>query len=125
MASSLSNLADHLTEGIHKTKCQQGHNNKKCETCGIKYKDCECCLAYTNVKDDLIEYKCFCCNKNYHKKFDENLKKRFGNTYKFSNHDIKKLTFLLRQGVYPYEYMDDWGKSNESLLLKRTVFVAT
>ena len=36
----------------------------KCETCRIKYKDCECCLEYTIVKDDLIEYKCFCCNKN-------------------------------------------------------------
>ena len=31
---------------------------KNCETCGIKYKDCNCCLEYINVKDDLIEYKC-------------------------------------------------------------------
>ena len=31
---------------------------KKCETCGIKYKDCNCCLEYINVKDDLLEYKC-------------------------------------------------------------------
>ena len=32
---------------------------KKYETCGIKYKDCECCLEYTNVEDNLIECKCF------------------------------------------------------------------
>ena len=41
---------------------------KKCETCAIKYKDCECCLQYTIVNDVLIEYKCLFCNKNYQKK---------------------------------------------------------
>ena len=68
---------------------------KKCETCGIKYKNCECCLEYTSVKDDLIEYKCLCCNMNYHKKFDENLRKNFANAYKFFNQDIKKFILLL------------------------------
>ena len=66
MASLLSSLVINLAEGIHKTKCKyDGHDNKKCETCGIKYKDCDCCLEYTNVKDNLIEYKCLCYNKNY------------------------------------------------------------
>ena len=41
MASSLSNLVDNLAEGIHKVKCKCGHDNKKCETCGIKCKYCE------------------------------------------------------------------------------------
>ena len=27
----------------------------RCETCGIKYKDCECCLEYTNVKHNRIQ----------------------------------------------------------------------
>ena len=58
MKSSLSNLADNLAEGIHKVKCKYGYYNKKCETCGIKYKDCECCFEYIRVKDDLIEHKC-------------------------------------------------------------------
>ena len=40
-------------------------------------KDCECCLEYTNPKDDLILYKSLCCNKNYQKEVFENLKKRF------------------------------------------------
>ena len=35
--------------------------------CGINYKDCDCFLEYTNFEDDLIEYKCLCCNKNYKK----------------------------------------------------------
>ena len=34
-----------------------GHDNKKCKTCGIKYKDCEGCLKYNNIKDDLIPNK--------------------------------------------------------------------
>ena len=28
---------------------------KRCETLGTKYKDCECFLEYTSVKDDIIE----------------------------------------------------------------------
>ena len=48
---------------------------KKCETCRIKYKYCNSFLEYINIKDDLIEYKCLCCNKNYQHKFDEKLKK--------------------------------------------------
>ena len=47
----------------------------KSETCRIKYKYCNSFLEYINIKDDLIEYKCLCCNKNYQHKFDEKLKK--------------------------------------------------
>ena len=32
---------------------------------GIKYKHWDCFLEYTNFKDNLIEYKCLCCIKNY------------------------------------------------------------
>ena len=42
--SSLSNLAVDLAEGIHKTKSKYKHDDKKCETCGIRYKDCDCFL---------------------------------------------------------------------------------
>ena len=47
------------------------HDDKKCEICEIKYKDCECFVEHTNFKEDLREYKCLCCNKNYQKKIDE------------------------------------------------------
>ena len=53
------------------------HDGKKCETCGIKYKYCDCFFEYKNFKDDLIEYKCFSCNKIYQCKFNEKLKKDF------------------------------------------------
>ena len=50
------------------------HDNKKYKTCGIQYKDCGGCLDYSNIKDVLILYRWLCCNRNYQKKFDENLK---------------------------------------------------
>ena len=91
MATSLSNLVDKLTEGIHKIKC----------------KDWNRFLEYESVKDNLIKYKCLSCNKDYSSKTDEEFKKRFKNTFKFSNNDSKKFIFSLRKGVYPYKYMDD------------------
>ena len=103
MASSLSNFVNNLAEGIHKIKWEYGHNDKRHYTCRHKYKDWECCLEFINVEDDLIKYKCLCCKKNYQKKFDENIKKRFVKTCNFSNHDISKFMLLLRKGVYPYE----------------------
>ena len=41
---------------------------------------------------------------------------RFSNTYKFANHVINKFISLFGKGVYPYEYIDDWEKFNETLL---------
>ena len=97
--SSLSNLVNNLAEGIHKIKC----------------KDCVCFLEYESVKDNLIKYKCLSCNIDYSNKIDEELKKRFKNTFKFSNNDIKFI-LLLRKSVYRYEYMDQWEKINETTL---------
>ena len=68
------------------------------------------------MKDNLIKYKFLSCNENYSNKIDEELKKRFKNTFKFSNNDINKFILLLRLRVYPYEYMDDWEKFNETSL---------
>ena len=64
----------------------------------------------------MIKYKCLSCNKDYSNNLDEKLKKQFKNTFKFSDSDIYKFTFLLRKGIYPYEYMDGWEKFNETTL---------
>ena len=69
MVSSLSNLVNNLSEGIHRIKCKIGHDDKKCETCRIKYTYCDSFLKYMNFKDHSIKYKCFCCKKNYQYKF--------------------------------------------------------
>ena len=37
IASSLSNLVNNVSEGVHKIKCNYRHNYKKYETCGITY----------------------------------------------------------------------------------------
>ena len=81
MAISLSNFVDNLAKGIHKIKC----------------KDCDSFLEYESVKDNLIKYKCLSCNKDYSNKLDEKLKKRFKNTFKFSNNDITKFILLLKK----------------------------
>ena len=41
---------------------------------------------------------------------------------KLSNKEINKSIFLLRKGVYPYEYMGDWKKFNETLLTGKEDF---
>ena len=62
------------------------------------------------------------CNEFYSKKLNEKLKRKFKNTYKLSNNDINKFILLLRKGVYPYEYMDDWKKLNKTKLREKEVF---
>ena len=92
-ANSLSNLVNNIAEGIHRITCKHGHDDKKCETCRINYKDCEYFLQYRNFKDNLKKYKCSCCNKNYQKKFDEKLKERFFNTCNnYSHLNIEDVT---------------------------------
>ena len=115
MASSLLNLVNNISQGIHRNKCKFGHDNEKCETCGIKYKYRNCFLEYTNFNDDLIEYKGLCCNKSYQRKCEEKLKERFSNIYKSSWHNNNKFILFLRKGVYPFEYKDDWEKLNEDV----------
>ena len=74
------------------------------------------------LKDDLIECKYLCCNKNYQQKFHENVKGTIFYTYKFSNHGNNKFVLLLRKDVYPYEYMDDWEKFNKTSLPEKEDF---
>ena len=78
MVTSLSNLANNLSEGIYKFRYKHG-----------------LFFEYASFKDDLIECKRFCCNKNYLQKFDQKLKERFFNTYKFSNHDNNEFIFFV------------------------------
>ena len=67
MSSSWSSLVDNLAEVFHK----------------IKRKDADCLFEYGGVHDNLTNNKCLSCCKSYSKKINENLKKRFKNTFKF------------------------------------------
>ena len=106
LSTALSNLADNLSEGLHSDKCT----------------DCKLHFDYTSIKDNQLIFKCFGCKKNYEKDFNKELIKRFANTYRFCNKDLNKFILLLRKGVYPYEYMDNWEEFDETLLPNKEAF---
>ena len=125
MARSLSNLLNNLSEGIHRIKCKFGQDDKKCETCGIKYNYCACFLEYINFKDDLIEYKCLCCNKNYQHRFDEKLKERFFNRNGISNHDNNEFILLLQKVFILINIWMIGKKLMKYHYLKKKIFTVT
>ena len=100
MSMSLSKLVDNLTEGLHNNKCL----------------DCESRLDYIKTKIEKLILKYFNCKTYYEKGFYKELIKRFASTYKFCNKNLSKFILLLRKGVYPYEYMDNWERFNETSL---------
>ena len=57
MSSSLSNLVDNLSEGLHIDRCI----------------DCKCCLDYMKTKDEQLIFRCFECKKNCKKDFNKEL----------------------------------------------------
>ena len=65
----------------------------------LNVKICNSFLEYESVKDNLIKYECLSCNKYSLNKTDEESKKRFKNTFNFSNNDINKFSLLLTKGV--------------------------
>ena len=106
MSTSLSKLVDNLSEGIH--------NNR--------YVDCKSCLEYMKNKDEKLIFRCFSCKKNYEKDFNKELIERFANIYELCNGDLNKFILLLRTGVYPYEYMDNWERFDEASLPDKESF---
>ena len=100
MATSLSKLVDNLTDNIHNDKC-------------IK---CKLNLCFVRAINEKLIFKCIDCEKEYGKEFNKELVERFANTYKFCDNDLNEFIMLLRKGVYPYEYIDEWDKFNEKVL---------
>ena len=106
MSSSLSKLIDNLSEGLHNNKCL----------------GCESCLDYIKTKNEKLTLKCFNCKQNYEKDFNKELIKRFASTYEFCNGNLNKFILLLRKGVYPYEYMYNWERFDETSLPNKESF---
>ena len=109
MSTSLSKLVDYLSEELH--------NNKSL--------NCKSCLDYMKTKNKKLILKCFNCKQNYEKDFIKELIKRFANTYEFCNGNLIKFILLLRKGVYPYEYMDNWEKFDETSLPNKESFYSS
>ena len=97
MATSLSKLVDNLTENIHNNKCNK----------------CEYNLCFVNAMDETLTFECVDCKKEYKKDINNKLKERFSKVFEFCDYDMNKFITLLRKGVYPYEYMDEWNKFDE------------
>ena len=109
MSSTLSNFADNLSEGLHNKKCRK----------------CKSCLEYISIKHNKLICKCIDCNKNYKLHFNKDLINRFPNRYEFCNRDINKFIWLLRRGIYPYEYIDSWKRFDETLLPNKEDFYSS
>ena len=97
MMASLSNLVDNLSNGLH---------NKKCTDCVLNL---ECMVA----KGGILIFRCFKRKKNSEIDFDKKLINKFSSVYDFCKGDINRFVLLLRKGLYPYEYMDNWDRFNE------------
>ena len=106
VATSLSKLVNNLTEGIHNDKCNK----------------CESNLCFVNAMNETLTFECVDCKKEYKKDLNKKLIERFSNVYEFCNYDMNKFMILLRKGVYPYEYMDEWDKFNEKELPSKGSF---
>ena len=49
--------------------------------------------------------------------------KKFPSVYRFCNGDLNKFVWLLRKGVYPYEYVDSWERFDETSLPDKNAFL--
>ena len=90
----------------------------------LSYINCEKCnnkREYIRFKDNYFLLECSHCNAQF-KKDSEELIKIFRNTQEFCDEDINKFILLLRKGVYPYEYMNNWERPDETSLPNKEAF---
>ena len=98
MMRSLDNHVNNLSK-LYPCNC----SNKSNQQIKIKYDD----------KD--IYTRCKSCTKRTKQSLDS-LKLKCPNKYHLTKGNIKKFMLLLKKCVYPYEYMNDWDKFNETEL---------
>ena len=72
--------------------------------------------------DEKLVFRYYSCKKTYKKDFNKELIERFANIYEFCNGDLNKFILLLRKGIYPYEYMDNWERFDETSLPDKESF---
>ena len=115
MTSSLSKLVDNLSEGIHNNKCSDCCSN-------LNYIKTTAKPSSLERKNEKLILECYNCKQRYKKKINKELIKRFASTYSFCNNDLNKFILLLIKGVYPYEYMDNLERFNETSLPSKELF---
>ena len=81
-----------------------------------------CSCSNSSIQDIKIEYDKYyiyvTCRKcaNSAKQKIKALIAKFPNTYQLCDNNVKKFILMLKKGVYPYEYMDDWFKFDDKEL---------
>ena len=76
---------------------------------------------FIGLKNNRLNYRCKEC-KGTSTKPISGLIERFLSIYQFCDGDLIKFVLLLRKGVYPYEYMDNWERFNETSLPPKKAF---
>ena len=75
---------------------------------------------YLKLKTKIIYSKCFEYNKYQNEMFTDEIKKyltkQFENTFNYCNKNDNKFLMSLQKGVYPYEYVNDWDKFDETTI---------
>ena len=88
---------------------------KECPECKGK---CE----FIGFKNDRLHYRCKECKKKTCNKLKDGLIKKFSRIYKFCDSDLNKFVLLVRNTIYPYEYMDSWERFDETSLPDKEAF---
>ena len=105
MITSLSHSVDNLSEINKKIEKSENKFTNNFRTMLASLSHSVDKISEINKKISLIE-----------------LTAKFPNTYQLCNKGFHKFTLLLRKGVYPYEYMDNWERFNEELLPGKEYF---
>ena len=95
-------------------------NNNTCNKYKERTKSTHYC-EFVKTHENRLMYKCLNCRNTSLKPLTELINK-FQNTYKLCNNDHEKFILLLRKGIYPYEYIDNWNEFDETLLPSKEEF---
>ena len=104
---------------LNRPKPRYGHKytKYKMERKNIK-SECE----FIGFENNRLNYRCKESKRISTKSINELIEK-FPRIYQFCKGDLNKFVLLLRQGVYPYEYMDSWERFNETSLPDKKIFL--
>ena len=107
MAASQSDLVDNMSGRIFKSIVCKKCMGREWEIDGLK--------------DNRLSYKCRECGEIRYDSIN-GLIKKFPSVYQFCKGDLNKFILLLRNGVYSYEDMDNWGKFDKTTIRSKEGF---
>ena len=111
MSASLSELADNLSGIFYSIECK---------SCMEKIKiNSECC--FVELKNSRLIYRCKDCKNEWKRPIEGKIRK-FPSIYQFCNGNLNKFILLVRKGLYPYGYTDNWEKFDETTIRPKEAF---